>query len=322
MGLRAIAVAVVLLTSVAYADEKPWAVGVSQQEQDEALRLFQSANGLFLKDEWAKALEVYVKALGHWDHPNIRFNAAVCLMKLDRKVEAYENMTAALRFGEAPLGKDLFTQGQAKLAELKGEVAHVHVECEKPDTKVTLDGETLEKCPDTKLVTPGKHLVLGEKQGYKAFTKEVIAPKGGTESVMVALELEGTRKLVRRWARWKPWAVVSAGTALSLGGVGFYLYANQLYQDHKNAVNDACGIPDMDHPNSWCEKGDSRISAQDDKLDKAKRWGTISYATLAVGATGVGIGVLLLILNQPHYATTVTPMPDADRGGLSLTTEW
>ena len=103
MGLRVV-VAIVLAFGVAHADpDPPWAVGVSQSQQNAAIAKFQEGNELFVKDEWRAALDLYLEALKSWDHPNIRFNAAVCLMKLDRMVEAYENLQAAMRHGAAPL---------------------------------------------------------------------------------------------------------------------------------------------------------------------------------------------------------------------------
>src|SRR5436190_16273158 len=216
MGCRAFAVAILLIGGVAAADTvKPWAVGVPEAKQALALQKFQDGNALFVKAEWPKALELYLAALAEWDHPNIRYNAAICLIKLGRMLEAHDHMAAALRYGEAPLGKDLYEQGQTYFQVLKSSVSHLEVVCKAPaGARVTVDGvPLLDTCPRsaTKLVEPGKHQIVSSKPGYRTETVDVQAPAGGRETVTIVMQLEGTRKLTRRWPRWVPWIVVGSG---------------------------------------------------------------------------------------------------------------
>ena len=251
MGLRVV-IAIALLCSTAYADEaKPWALNVPQEMQDKALEEFKKGNESFIKDEWPQALALYLEALKSWDHPNIRYNAAICLMKLDRMVEAYEHMQAAMRYGEAPLGKDLFKQGETYLLVLKKATSYVEVICKQPDgVTVSLDGHRLDKCPDTKLVAPGKHQIVSEKPGYRTETHELTAPAGGKETIVIVMELEGTRKITRRWARWVPWAVVGAGAAITLAAVPMWFVTQGKFDSYDDDVNKLCS------PKGGCSSGE------------------------------------------------------------------
>ena len=314
MGLRVI-VALLLLCGIASADDKPWAVGVSQQAQDEALAKFKQGNDSFVKDEWPAALALYLEALRSWDHPNIRYNAAICLIKLDRMVEAYEHMQAAMRYGDAPLGKDLYKQGETYLQVLKSSTSYVEIVCEQPDgISVTLDGQRLDKCNDTRLVTPGKHQVVSEKQGYRTERQEITAPAGGKETVVIVMQAEGTRKLTRRWNRWIPWTVVGVGTALSVAAVPLFIVARNKFDEYETDVANACS-------GTGCAPNDPRIKALDGDLSSAKTYRALMITSIALGATGIGVGIALLWINQPHYAR-ITPMAGSDRAGVVLSTEW
>ncbi len=321
MGFRVLALAIVLACGVAHADApKPWAVGVSEDRQAKALEKFQQGNELFVKDEWRAALKLYLEALVYWDHPNIRYNAAVCLYKLDRKVEAYEHMTAAMKYGEAPLGKDLFAKGTSYMEDLKAAVSHVQVVCESPAAmKVTLDGEVLDKCPDTRLVAAGKHLVIAEKSGYKTETRELVAPAGGTASVPLTLQLEGTRKLTRRWARWKPWSVVGIGTAFSVAAVPLFVITRDKFDRYESDLADHCATF---NGTSGCAPNDPEVAKFDGQLSNAKLYRTLTISSIAIGATGIGVGIVLIVMNQPRYGAKIAPMPGADRGGVTITTDW
>ncbi|HKP65980.1 MAG TPA: PEGA domain-containing protein, partial [Casimicrobiaceae bacterium] len=315
MGLRVVVAIVLLLGGVAHADDKPWAEGVSQAQQDAALAKFKEGNDSFVKDEWRKALDLYLEALKSWDHPNIRYNAAICLIKLDRMVEAYEHMQAAMRYGAAPLGPDLHKQGETYLQVLKSSTAYIEVVCKQPEgVTVTLDNKRLDKCPDTLLVTPGKHQIVSEKQGYRTERKEVMAPPGGKETVIITMQVEGTRKLTRRWSRWIPYTVVGVGTALSLAAVPLFITARDGFDQYETDVANVCSP-------EGCAPNDPRLQSLDDDLSSAKTYRALTISSIALGATGIGVGIALIVMNQPRYAT-ITPMTGSDRTGLVLTTAW
>src|SRR5262245_48307466 len=73
-------------------ETRPWAVGVAPEAQSAALQLFKQGNSLFAESQHAAALAKYREALKVWDHPAIRYNAAVALVNLDQPLLAYENL--------------------------------------------------------------------------------------------------------------------------------------------------------------------------------------------------------------------------------------
>ena len=77
--------------------DRPWAKGVPEDAQKQALVLFEEGNKLFENSEHAAALAKYREALKVWDHPAIRYNAAVALINLDQPLAANENLELALR---------------------------------------------------------------------------------------------------------------------------------------------------------------------------------------------------------------------------------
>src|SRR5262245_46605341 len=100
----------VLGAATAHAEDKPWAEGVSAENQKAALALYKEGNKFFEESQYKDALAKYEQALAAWDHPAIRYNAAICRINLDQPVEAYDDIVAALRFGEPPLGRDMFRE--------------------------------------------------------------------------------------------------------------------------------------------------------------------------------------------------------------------
>ena len=317
--MRGIVVAIILVfATVARAEDKPWAVGVSEANQQKALAKFQEGNESFIKDQWRKALDAYTEALTYWDHPNIRYNAAVCLIKLDRSVEAFEHMTAALRYGEAPLGKELFKQGETYLQMLAKTTSYIEIVCKQPEgVQITLDGQRLEKCPDTKLVLPGKHQIVSEKPGYRTERREVDAPAGGKETVVIVMQADTARTLTRRWSRWMPWAVVGVGAAFSVASVPMFFVTRSRFEKYDEDVAEFCRMMD----DGGCT-GDEAAKF-DGQLDRAKRLRVMTYSSMAIGATGVAVGVVLVLMNQPRLGpAVVSPMAGADRAGVSITAEW
>jgi tetratricopeptide (TPR) repeat protein len=85
-------IALILGSHAAVADDKPWEAGVPAAKQDAALALYKEGNAFFAQDQFKEALEKYVQALQIWDHPAIRYNAAVCNINLDRPLDAYEDL--------------------------------------------------------------------------------------------------------------------------------------------------------------------------------------------------------------------------------------
>jgi tetratricopeptide (TPR) repeat protein len=84
MRVLAALIAIACGAGVAHAEDKPWAAGVSAEAQSAALELYRQGNEMFEQARYLEALAKYEVALRSWDHPSIRYNAAVCLINLGR----------------------------------------------------------------------------------------------------------------------------------------------------------------------------------------------------------------------------------------------
>lgn len=120
--------AIVCATTSAYADD-PWEQGVSKDNQTKANALFAEGNQLFAQQAHGPALEKYKAAVALWDHPKIRYNIAVVEIRLDRYLEAVDDLEAALRFGQTPFSNDEYQRALDYQKLVSGRVAYLEVEC-------------------------------------------------------------------------------------------------------------------------------------------------------------------------------------------------
>jgi tetratricopeptide (TPR) repeat protein len=274
-------------------DNRPWAAGVSPERQKQALVAFREGNGLLNQGLFARASETYRKALESWPHPAIHYNLALAQMNLDQPIEAYENFQKAIAYGDAPLEKDKLEHAKEYMLLLEKQMANIEVSCDKPGAKVSVDGKEVFVAPGTykARVRIGRHTFYADKQGYNA---RINAPFiGPGENFRIELKLYTAEELTRynrRWdATWMPYAVMGAGAAIGLAGVGLELSASSSYSDYDKRVA-ACNTSNMGCPTS------SDLRSLRDSGDTKKTLGYVAYGV--AGAT-IGAGVLLAILNRP-----------------------
>jgi len=158
--------------------DTPWSKGVSPETQAKANALYDEGNQLFAQQAHAPALEKYKAAVALWDHPLIRFNLAVTEIRLDRVLEAADDLDKALQYGKDPFKPELYQQALDYQALIKGRVGFVEATCDTTATHLLLDGKPWFDCPGTKKqrIIAGEHAVVGERQGYlTASTKVVVA---------------------------------------------------------------------------------------------------------------------------------------------------
>src|SRR5262245_46162538 len=206
-------------------DNAPWARDVSPERREQARRLLEEGNALFVQSQHREALARYQEAVAAWDHPAIRYNMARALIALDRPVEAYENLQKALAYGAAPLKEQVYAEAQNYERLLRRQIAEMEVRCDQPDVRISVDGQEFLTCPGarTVLLAPGTHQVVAKRTGFLTLSRDVIVMPGPKASVDVKLlTLAEATTTERRWAVWKPWAVVGGGAAL--GGLGFLLH--------------------------------------------------------------------------------------------------
>lgn len=301
-----------LVATPAHADpERPWAAGVSDADQRNALAFFEAGNALFTESQYAAALARYREALKLWDHPAIRYNAAVSLINLDQPLAALEHLEAALAHGETPLGPENHRQALLYKKLLVAQVAELEVSCAEPNAEVMLDGETLFRAPGraSRRLLPGAHQLIARKPGYLTETRAIDVPAG--KLTHEALKLQALSAVpmhtVRRWPVWQPWAVLGGGAVVGLAGVPLLASSRSNYATFDDEVARQCP--------SGCSEAELPPSARDAR-DRAEVQNGIAVALFAVGGAGVATGVVLLFLNQPRLE------PVKSRASVAVTPLW
>jgi hypothetical protein len=303
--------------------DRPWATGVPDEAQKWALVLFEEGNKLFENSEHAAALAKYRQALSVWDHPAIRYNAAVALINLDQPLAANENLDLALRYGDAPFNPDTYQQALTYRKLLRGQIAELKVTCVEAGADVALDGTTLFVGPGEafRWVTPGPHQLVARKAGFLTESRSLSLLPGKPAVETLALQEIGSlpSRTLRRWPTWKPWAVVGAGALLAVAGLPVLLEARSNLIAYDNQITDGCS--------NGCT-ADKVPPAAVDLRNRARTENVVAVSLFAVGGAIVASGVALVILNQPQNApadekshTAVAPLLGRNVLGLSLAFE-
>ena len=280
-------------------DSRPWAAGVSTENQQKALQLFREANqahndGLFLK-----AVEIYREALKFWDHPAINYNLALSLTNLDEPVAVETALQKAIKYGAAPLEKGKFEHAKQALLLVEKQLATIEVSCQKEGARVSIDNK------EVFVVTPGqpnvfkarvkigKHTFVAEKPGYATGLDAPFIGPG--ETFRIELKLYTAEELTRyrrRWnARWMPYAVLGGAVVAGATGVLLSTSAQSSYDEFDDKVrrcNEQTGM------NGGCAVSSSLTDLRDSGDSKR----TMSYVAYGVAGAALVTGAVLLYLNR------------------------
>jgi hypothetical protein len=274
------------------AGDRPWQRGVTLQQQNSAEREFLAGNALFERSEYGGAAVRYRQALAFWAHPSIQFNLAVCLIYLEKPVDAHDMLQAALRFGREAL-KDHFDEANNYLRLLRGQISTLEVQV--PDgAAVTLDGEALTAIagqPVRRRLVPGRHSLVARKAQFETWSKDLVLAPGETTREVITLRPPRI-KTVRRWSVSKPWWVVGGGGAVAGFGSAALLVGNANTRAVTAEVTRTCPPP------VGCPKGLPSALTRD--RDRARLEQRVGVSMLTMGAAMVVTGVILLVLNQPR----------------------
>ncbi|HXU04108.1 MAG TPA: hypothetical protein VN903_24270 [Polyangia bacterium] len=309
--------------TAADATDRPWATGIGDDAQKQALAIFEEGNKLFENSQHAAALARYRDALKVWDHPAIRYNAAVALINLDQPLAANENLEIALRYGAAPFNPETHQQALTYRKLLRGQLAELKVACTESGASVTLDGATLFDAPGeaTRWLLPGAHQLVARKTGFLTETRSLSLLPGKPAVETLSLQEIGTlpTRTVRRWPVWKPWAVVGGGALLALAGIPLMLDVKHNLDAYDAGVRNECAM--------GCA-AQSLSQPVRDLRDRAHTENVVAVSLFTVGGAVIASGVALLILNQPRVVAggersrgTVVPLVGRDVVGLSIAFE-
>jgi tetratricopeptide (TPR) repeat protein len=290
-------------------EDKPWNRGMTRATQDVAEALFLEGNRLFRVPLFAQAAAKYTAALRTWQHPAFYFNLALAQLNLGQDVAARDNLERALRYGDDPLGAAQFQEGQRQLRELETQLGKIRITCQTPGAVVTLDGVTLFTAPGSReaWVMPKTHEIAARKREYLSESRQVTVAPGALENLELKLiTLEEAADANRRWATWKPWAVVGAGVAIAAGGGVFHLLSSQNEDQYgKEFLRLGCANTN-DQATPGCQDGQIPPDLTD-QLTRARRQQKVAIGSYIAGGSAVTVGAVLLALNRPRLAEQSHP---------------
>lgn len=220
----------------------PWYQGTSAEVRKTAEALYAQALDLHKQLLRDQALAKYEEALKHWEHPHVRWNLALLLTDMGQYLRAYENLEKALAWGSEAFDKDRWNKMKQLKQRLLGQhLAVLEVHSGEPKAEVAADGKRWFRGPGTrrKVVLPGEHVITANKPGYFPLVKAVTLPAGKQGTVVLAMDVDGIFEK-RKWAWWKPWAVVGSGLALGLVGAGLQWQADNHFDQANREFQTGC----------------------------------------------------------------------------------
>lgn len=269
---------------------------VSPERKERALKLLRAGNKHLEEADFEPALAIFKSALTEWDHPAIRFNMVVALFRLNRMVEAYVNLIAALRYGPGPFKSDVYAQALNYKTLLETSVAELVVVCAEPGARVTLDGRYLFTGPGqiSKWVRVGEHQVVAQKPDRQTVSESLQVRAMRQNRIEIARWRAPPPRViwVSRWDTWKPWAVTAAGAASLLIGVPLRLLAQSNMDKFDQAIEFTCS------GDVTCTASD--IGADIRLYDRARLQNRMAVTAFATGGVVLALGLTLVVLNRPQ----------------------
>jgi hypothetical protein len=192
-------------------------------------------------------------------------------------------------------------------------LARIDADGAEPGADATLDGQPWFQGAGrhSKLVLPGTHFIAASKPGY--FPATVRAPVLAGERYHVTLRMTADQVTeTRRWAAWKPWAVVAAGVGLAAAGAALERDAFTRRQDAGKALGARCAPP-----------GCAPV-ALPETYDRARLENRLAIGAFAAGGAALVTGLALVWLDRPqaHRDEAVPPsfelMPAVSSGQVGV----
>jgi len=280
-------------------DARPWAAGVSPENQKKALGMFREGNQAHNDGLFVKAVEIYREALKHWDHPAIHYNMALSLTNLDQPIEVEAELQASIRFGAAPLEKGKFEHAKQSLLLIEKQLATIEVSCQKEGARVSIDNKEVFVVEPGKpnvykaRVKIGKHTFVAEKPGYATGLDAPFIGPG--ETFRIELKLYTAEELTRyrrRWqTKWMPYAVMGGGVVAGSVALLLSRSAQSSYDDFDAAVrkcSEALG------QNGGCATAEANLDLRDSGDSKK----TMAYVGYGIAGAALVTGAVLLYLNR------------------------
>jgi len=288
--------------ALAGSESAPWNRGVPKPMRDAARDLFLEGNRLFRVPLFSRAAEKYREALAKWDHPAFYFNLALAQLNLGEDLGAHNALETALRDGEALLGAPQVQEARKQLRDLERRLGRVRIRCALAAAEVTMDGQLLFIAPGgyEGWVAPKPHEITARKPEYLSETRRITPIAGQVRDLELTLiTLDAARDAARRWAKWKPWAVVVAGGAITAASGALHVVSARTFQQYDTEFHK---LP-CASPGCTPEQIGPTLSA---RLHRATLEQQIAVGGYIVGGAVLAAGIALVYLNQPRLAEQPT----------------
>lgn len=301
--VKLVGLAALLWASVAAAqggDERPWAKGVSQERQHNALLLFREGNAALKESLFLKATQKYREALAQWDHPAVHYNLALALVNLDQPVETYEHLEAALKYGPAPLDSDKFDQARRYKSLVEKQLARIDIVCNEPGALVKMDGVTLFTAPGEHkaLIRAGPHTIIAAKEGYITVEESKVLPAGVESKLELKLDMASLKTVYKTlWPSYVQWLVLGGGVAFAGAGLALHLGAGGSYKAYDADIKSCAGMG-----TGFCQPSGA-ILERKQAGDTMQPLGFVFYG---LGGAAVVTGAILAYINRPIAYTVTT----------------
>ena len=305
----------------------------AQADKTTARNLFFEAKDAYAAGDYAKAADLFRRSHALYPAPTAHLGLARALREDGKLVEAFEAYTAIVNEGPGDTGSDAFEKAVAKAKEERAAVKPrlsaliITVQCDACKPRVTLDGQPLPAAAlgVERFVNPGTHDIVATAANHSENKMVVEAPEGETQRVNLVVEpAEGSAPVPTPTPEPEPEVELppkqpSVGdgkgmrtAGLILGGLGLVSLVvagvtGGLYLAAKSDADDAC-------PGGVCATEEQRDAAQ-----QGHTMGLVNTITLPVGATALGVGILLYAL-APSGGDDITLLPTVhpEHAGLTL----
>ncbi|MBL4634522.1 MAG: hypothetical protein JKY56_11655 [Kofleriaceae bacterium] len=294
--------------------EQPWKKGVSEATRGKANALFRDANGLLKESRFKDAVKVYDQAIAIWDHPAIHYNLALALMSLDSPIRAHKALQNALRYDGHALESDKLNDARNHFKWTRQQLATIELSAAQEGTDLLLNGK--EVGSTSMLVRIGWNTVTARKEGYIEQTKnKMLGPGESWKFEADMYTSDDVTRYRRRWAKWKPWAVLGSGAALLVVGGATHSLAAAGFTDYDDGIRNCGG----------CVPSSSLQSTK----DNASLEQTFAFAAYGLGGAALLTGAYLVYANRAQAyridikqqavpSTELSFLPTVSRDGLGL----
>ncbi len=222
----------VIVCALALCAAQSWAADAVDPRVEAKVLKDQGAQALRDGDARA-ALERFEAAYSIYPSPNSKYNVALALAKLDRRLEAIEAFESFLATAvDSPASAVEYARGE--VARMDRALGHVLVVAQ-PGAEVTFDNHPLGKTPlrSALRVLPGGHSLAISKAGFEPYRTHLDLGPGMVWASEIALSIRSREARVPRMVTIVVGVVALAATAI---GAGLRINAQLAF----NRLRDTC----------------------------------------------------------------------------------